>query len=172
VSEQGEKAWVPNPDPTLLTTQQLQREIAAARESMAIDTRSTREVFDEKLGSLSGITEERFRSIQLQFAERDVRTDQTARDSKLAVDAALQAAKEAVAKSEAGTAKQIDQQGAQMSSSYQALDDKINDMKERLTRQEGAGEGRIDMRGWIVAGFAILVGLITVFTAFAPRLVK
>src|SRR6185369_13411363 len=74
---------------------------------------------DEKINSLKEVHEEKFASIQVQFRERDVRTEQSSKDSKVAVDAALQAAKEAVgeqnkssaltiAKSEASMTKQID----------------------------------------------------------------
>lgn len=109
---------------------------------------------DEKIASLSDVHEEKFRSIAVQFVERDVRTEQTSRDSKVAVDAALQAAKEAVAeqnrssalaisKSEAGTVKQIDQQGLLIQTATSALDGKITDVKERLTRIEGVDQGAL-----------------------------
>ena len=154
------------PDPSALTTAQLIREIGGLRE--VIETRldgmdkaiqllqSTTdklpERIDEKIGSLKEVHEEKFRSIQVQFIERDARTEQTSRDSKVAVDAALQAAKEAVgeqnrssalaiAKSETATVKQIDQQGLLISTATTALDDKINDIKDRLTRIEGKEVG-------------------------------
>ena len=102
---------------------------------------------DQKLGAVKEIIEEKFTSVALQFKERDVRTEQSNKDSKVAVDAALQAAKEAVseqnkssalaiAKSETATTKQIDQLGALIQTGSKALDDKIGDQKERLTRIE------------------------------------
>lgn len=114
---------------------------------------------DEKIQALQhiqdqrfGLQDEKFRSIQTQFSERDVRTEQTSRDSKVAVDAALQAAKEAVAeqnrssalsitKSETSTGKQIDQLVALIQSNAKAVDDKFDDLKQRVTRIEGRGEG-------------------------------
>jgi len=109
---------------------------------------------DEKIASLAALHEEKFNSIEKQFKERDVRTEQSSKDSKVAVDAALQAAKEAVgeqnkssalaiAKSETSTVKQIDQLGVLIQTSNKALDDKISDIKERLTRVEGKGEGQV-----------------------------
>ncbi len=126
---------------------------------------------DEKIHSLKEVHEEKFSSIQVQFRERDVRTEQSSKDSKVAVDAALQAAKEAVgeqnkssalaiAKSEASTTKQIDQQGLLIQSTAKASDEKIDDIKERLTRIEGGGKGMRDMVGWIVAGVLFVIAVI------------
>jgi cation transport regulator ChaB len=112
----------------------------------------------EKLSSLRVLHEEKFLSVEKQFKERDVRTEQSSKDSKVAVDAALQAAKEAVgeqnkssalaiAKSEASTMKQIDSLGGQLGTQGKAIDDKFSDMKDRLTRIEGAGDGKVSSDG-------------------------
>ena len=108
---------------------------------------------NEKINSLKDVHDEKFLSIGTQFKERDVRTEQSSKDSKVAVDAALQAAKEAVgeqnkssssaiAKSEAATAKQIDQIMQLIQTGNKAVDDKIGDIKDRITRLEGLKEGR------------------------------
>ena len=105
-------------------------------------------LMDEKLNQLRSLHQEKFASIGVQFAERDTRTEQTAAGAKIAVDAALQAAKEAVAeqnrslalatgKSETATMKQIDALGLAIQTANKGLDDKIADMKDRLTRIEG-----------------------------------
>lgn len=81
-----------------------------------------REIHEQKLNSLADTHAEKLNRIQTQFRERDVRTERSSKDSEVAVDAALQAAKEAVgeqnkssalaiAKSEAATTKEIDQLG-------------------------------------------------------------
>jgi hypothetical protein len=176
----GTGAWTPVPDPTVLTTQatdaakdQLRREIQCLREIIetrldAIDRATVllqtyqggmpklmqeavvhaQTLMDERLRT----QEEKFRSIQIQFTERDTRAEQTSRDSKVAVDAALQAAKEAVgaqnassalaiAKSEAATMKQIDQLGTLFQTGMGSLDSKISDLKDRLTLIEGRTAG-------------------------------
>jgi hypothetical protein len=186
---------VPQPDPTLLTTAQLTREIANARELIeskvngaivmlkgrivgsAAALKDVKEILetrligmdrainllqdiqnrvpiimDEKLNQLRSLHQEKFDSIGVQFAERDTRTEQTAAGVKIAVDAALQAAKEAVAeqnrsfalatgKSETATMKQIDALGLAIQTANKGLDDKIADMKDRLTRIEGMDLG-------------------------------
>src|SRR3984893_2075014 len=201
---------VPQPDPTLLTTAQLTREISNARElieskvsgavlmlegriaanASALETvrimvdrhvdtaiNDLKEILetrfvgmdravnllqdiqnrvpmitDEKVNQLRSLHQEKFDSIAVQFAERDTRTEQTAAGVKIAVDAALQAAKEAVAeqnrsfalatgKSETATMKQIDALGLAIQTANKGLDDKIADMKDRLTRIEGMDLG-------------------------------
>jgi hypothetical protein len=174
----------PVPDPTKLTTEQLNREIAALREAVGhgqlalreiLETRmdgndraiellqaatdklpawidqkivALRDVHDQKFVSIVDSTAEKFSSIQTQFTERDVRTEQAAGAVKIAVDAALQAQKEAVgeqnkssstaiSKSEQATVKQIDQLSVLIQTMTKAFDDKIGDVKDRLTRIEG-----------------------------------
>ena len=186
----------PDPDPTTLTTQALYREINQVQSLLnshmdglqgtlsarisAIDHDLDRlqiameqepEHTGTLINTLRDLHEEKFKSIQVQFVERDTRTEQTSRDSKVAVDAALQAAKEAVgeqnkssalaiAKSEASTTKQIDQQGLLIASSTQGLDDKIDDIKDRLTRIEGNSSGGHQVWGYIIGVAGSLVGLI------------
>jgi hypothetical protein len=165
----------PVPDPTLLTTQQLHRELTSLRE--LIETRL--EGYDKAITLLQSTLDkspsiaemyashgEKFHSIQTQFTERDIRTEQTARDSKVAVDAALQAAKEAVgeqnkssalaiAKSETSTTKQIDQISVLIDNTRKSFDDKIDDIKQRLTSMEGMRKGGSDVWAYVfgIAGF-------------------
>jgi hypothetical protein len=117
------------------------------------------------VAQLQQLHDERFHSIQLQFTERDTRTEQTSKDSKVAVDAALQAAKEAVekqnassalaiAKSEAATMKQMDQIGAIISANSKNMDDKLDDLKARLTTIEGRASVSDPAMGEAVRGLA------------------
>ena len=214
---------IPVPDPSLMTTRQLQREIFNLRELLetklgsgsasndlirtVIETRldgmdkaikllqdsadkfparidekitSLREVHEQKFAALSDTHGERFSSIQTQFKERDVRAEQTSKDSKVAVDAALQAAKEAVgeqnkssalaiAKSEASTVKQIDQQAVLITAMSKSFDDKIDDLKERLTRAEGKGTGLNQGWGYLVAAIGVIGVLVAIFAASSER---
>jgi hypothetical protein len=164
----------PIPDPTSLTTQQLIRETSALKELMSTrlegmdraivlfnenitrvstdaDTKITclREFILEKFET----TAQKFESIQTQFKERDIRVEQTAKASKEALDAALQAAKEAVGKQndsfaqsinkvEAAFTKQMDQFGVLLTSTVSALNDKIDETKGRLGLIEGVDRGK------------------------------
>lgn len=174
----------PDPDPTVLTTQALLREILNLKEIfetriagmdkaiVLLQTTSDRvpSWVEKAVGQLRELHDEKFSSIQTQFAERDTRTEQTSRDSKVAVDAALQAAKEAVgeqnksnalaiAKSEAAFTKQIDQIGLLIQTTAKATDDKIDDIKTRLTTIEGIKQGGQNLWGYIVGGVGAAVGV-------------
>jgi hypothetical protein len=187
----------PVPDPTVLTTAQLLREIAALREmfgarldgmdratellSETVNRTPTivqteimhvRELMSEQLTAMSRISEERLKSIELQFTERDVRTEQAAKAGKEALDAALKSAKELVAqqneanrseagKTESNFTKQIDAQAA-----------RIDELKERIDRGEGSHTGASEFRTerrldvgtalQTIAILATMVGLIIV----------
>lgn len=177
----------PIPDPTILTTQQLLREVGSLRD--IIEARQAG--VDKEIGLINGrldgrqnaikeevthlqhLQDEKFHSIVVQFAERDTRTEQTSKDSKVAVDAALQAAKEAVAeqnkssslaiyKSEMATAKQIDQIGVTIQAMATNLNDKIDDMKSRITVTEGKGAGMASLWGWIVGAVGVVAAIIAI----------
>lgn len=177
----------PRPDPTVLTTQQLLREVSSVRE--IIETRiagmdkaitllqATTDRYPSLMKAavteLRDLHEEKFKSIQTQFTERDTRTESSARDSKVAVDAALQAAKEAVgeqnkssalaiAKSEAATTKQIDQLGVLIGTMEKGLNDKVSDLKDRLTTIEGRSTGKGESWAIIVGGIGAFVGLLSI----------
>ena len=197
----------PDPDPTTLTTQALYREINQVQAllhsemeglSGRLDARITSvdhgldrirllvdrepETTTQLVNNLKSVHEEKLSSIQVQFIERDVRTEQTSRDSKVAVDAALQAAKEAVekqnassalaiAKSESATTKQIDTQGILITTATTSLNEridaasatmnsKIDDLKDRLNRMEGGQTGGHQVWGYIIGIAGTMVALV------------
>lgn len=160
-------------DPSELTTQALQREVTSLEKLMTQRIESIEKAVSvahedlvrvpteitKEITHLEKLYDEKFRGIDKQFELRDKRDTQTWKDSKDAVAAALQAAKElvgeqskssgmAIFKSEASTGKQID-----------AMDGKINDLKDRVIIIEGTSKGRSDMWGWVVAAAAILVSV-------------
>jgi cobalamin biosynthesis Mg chelatase CobN len=199
-------SWTPVPDPTLLTTAALQREVAALKELllMRIDgIVGKQEDFlerlitvpverDKQIGYLKEVlmtfasereklVSERFNGVQRQFEERDTRSELWTRDNKLSVDAALTAAKElvnkqneaftaSIAKSEAATSKQIDQQGLLIQTSNSGLSGKIDDVKDRITALESEKRGGTESGDHgrsnlsiIVAIAAVVVSVIALF---------
>lgn len=193
-------------DPTTRTTEVLLREIASLKELFGTkfdamqdavrllqsnaDKSPTVAVVYEKVLSLEAVNKEKFESITKQFAERDTRTEQTSRDNKVAIDAALQAQKEAVAKSEVGFTKQIDNittliatqgKGADdkidsvkslLAAQAKSAEDKIDDIKTRQTASEGGSKGIINAWGIAVGVVTVVIGLIVVvfvILTFASR---
>lgn len=182
-----EKGSVPSPDPTVLTTQGLMREIGGLKELLITrmecqeeNITHIREHLNERglaiaagVGHLQVLHQEKFEGIEKQFKERDVRTEQAAIATKIAVDAALQAQKEAagaqnesnaaaIAKSEAATTKQIDGIIALLNGGMKALDEKIVDLKGRIDRGDGKSTGHGETWGYIVAGIVVLGILIDI----------
>ena len=187
-----------------LSPEQLYRELIGLREILetrldAIDkattifqdnlTRMPTEV-DKQIAHLKELHEQKFLGIQTQFSERDTRVEETARSTKIAVDAALSAAKEAVvaqnlasaaaiAKSETATSKQIDGIQILIASNNKAQDEKIDDIKGRLDRGEGQTQGHestvvdsnrnyaliISIGGGLIALLALAIGAIGLFIA-------
>ena len=186
----AQQGSTPVPDPTTLTTEQLRRELASLRETLearmsgadrvvnmlkeGLDERQ--EYIDAAVHHLRELHEEKFRGIDKQFFERDTRGQKSEVESKAALAAALQAAKElsveqnkssaeSIAKSEAATNKQIEQMGVQMASDKNAANDKIDDLKQRLTivesRKAGGDATKDDNR----ANIALIVAVLTAAVA-------
>jgi hypothetical protein len=114
-------------------------------------------VIQTEIAHVRELADERFTGIDKQFAERDVRTEQAAKASKEALDAALLAAKELVSqqneanaaaadKAEQSTIKQIDQIGIRIDTMQKALDDRLTELKERIDRGEGSASGSASSR--------------------------
>lgn len=147
----------PIPDPTILTAQLVVDKIAGLREIIetrldasdkAITLLQERNdkipmMVEDRVDHLQELHNEKFKSIDIQFVERDTRTAQIAAQNKLAIDAALQAQKEAVgeqnksnttaiAKSEAATTKQLDTTAELIQVNAKSFDDKIADIKDRI----------------------------------------
>lgn len=188
----GTKIEIPTPDPTRLTTEQLDKGLLGLREiletrihCMEEDVEHQQEIIDQRgasivaeVGNLEKLQNEKFRAVAQQFTERDTRTEQTARDTKVAVDAALQAAEKAVgkqneafavatAKSEAATTKQIDAIGVLIATTNKASDDKINDLKSSiaginavLAQFNGRSKGIGDLAGWLFGAAALVLAVI------------
>jgi hypothetical protein len=164
----------PDPDPTLLTTQALLREITAVKE--LFDTRfsatehsvdlirvrieSVIGLIDEKITHLKDLTDEKFTGIGTRFAEARYLTEQTSRNDKLALDAALQAQKEDVGKQNDSNNASISKTEVLFTKQIDGLNDKIDDIKSRFIANDSQLKGKtegVGMIGAVVIGAAFIV---------------
>jgi len=133
-------------------------------------------IVDEKLKAV----EERFSSVQTQFRERDTRAEQQKIDSGTAINAALQAQEksfvsenkntaETIAKSEASVTKITDNIFRLIEQQTKATDEKVGDLKDRLTSIESRSGGIGDMVGWLFGGISLLLAIGMAAITFSRR---
>jgi hypothetical protein len=127
----------PVPDPTVLTTEALRREIEHAREAAS----SQRELLETQIEALGDACEAKFQYIEQRFRDRDRLVDAAFDSSKEAVSAALAASKEAVSKSEHTFNKQLDEMKLTMAAANKGIEDQIGAVKERVTIMESVDRG-------------------------------
>jgi len=155
----------PNPDPSTLTTDALQREIGQARETARI-----------ALIASEVVQVARFESLDRQLASAEKLRLEQKKDSKEALDAALAAQKEAVglqteaseksiAKSEAATNKQIEQLHVSSNAAADGQRSSFNDLKDRVARIESGGSGRKDAYAQMYPLAAFLIALASLAVA-------
>jgi hypothetical protein len=146
------QGWVPVPDPTKLTTEQLRRELDIMAAELRRESEANRALLMGDILHLRELHAERFDAIDMRFHERDVRFDQEKDARKEAIAAALLAQKElidqqtvsnalATGKSEAGFTKQIDQIGLLLDGMEKSITERITELKERIDRGEGSSSG-------------------------------
>lgn len=181
---------IPVPDPSALTTEQLRRELASLRDTIetrlaAMDkatillnenvTRVPTDT-DKQISHLKELHNEKFDGIEKQFLERDVRSKAAETAAQVAVNAALQAQKEAAAaqndanaaaitKSEAATVKQIDGILALLASNTKAMDEKISSINGRLDRGEGRNTGSATSISTLIAIVVAVAAVLSVGVA-------
>jgi hypothetical protein len=112
------------------------------------------------IAHLQDLMDEKFKSVTLQFSERDVRIESDKRAAKEALDAALLAAKELVGVTNDNTTKQIDQILTLITTQNSATDARITELKERIDRGGGGVEGALNQRSETRQGLAGLYALI------------
>jgi hypothetical protein len=134
-----------------------------------LDRESSRleKLFEEKLFGM--IT--KFDGIQVQFRERDIRTDQDKIAATTAVNAALQAQKEAagaqneanaaaITKSENSFTKEIDGLKSLINTVRDAIQSDVGNLKQRLDRGEGSDSGHGAAQASMIAIAAVLISLV------------
>lgn len=186
-------------DPTVLTTEALQREVAAISREFELrqntrqrENEELKELILDKVAGLRDLTAEQNKAFEVQFNSIENHRIEQKKDTKDAVDAALISQKEAVreqtiasglsiAKSEAATAKQLDQLAVTFSTAIAGVTVSINDLKdaqnssigdikERIGRIEnmkiGAQEHKANIQnnmGIVYSAAAFVLILLTIF---------
>jgi hypothetical protein len=152
----------PIPDPTLLTTQQLLREIDTVKDLLRAEVNSIATANYVRFAEIAG----RFGRVEDQRIEHK-------RDTQLNVDAALNAQKEAANKSEANTKEQITQQYATVTAELKAITEKITDLSGRVGTIEavkiGGQEMKSNTRLDVSAIISIALFIIALIGFFATR---
>lgn len=132
-----------------------------------------KELLETKICDVDKLNAEKFRNIDKRLDMNEDARIELKKDTSTAVDAALKAAKEAVTeqnnsnalsinKSETSTTKQIDQLAALVTQISSGLNEKINDIKERLSGSDGK-EKTVDKMGTTNRELlAILVAVIAI----------
>ncbi len=150
---------------------QIDKAISALRDILE---QSLRTASVEMLGELRrhiAETAEKFAGVAAQFSERDTRTDQRAGDTKLAVDAAFAAAKEATAKIEAGFTKQIDSMNTIIDTKTANLADSIFDLKYRIVALEARAVTAVDIKRDSRESFSVLFAGVAVAVAIVVAVI-
>lgn len=157
----------PIPDPTQLTTEALNREIAALRDLLYGEIRHRGQ-----------LTDEQFRSVMVQFNAIEQRTAEQKTDTRLAVEAALTSAKDAVALQTtasdkaianwtAAFTKQLDALYALIDRQNDAQAEKVADLKERLSNLEGKSQGTQMSMGLVFGTVGALAAIVTIVVVVA-----
>ncbi len=157
----------PTPDPTVLTTEQLQREVSTINRELELrkasslrEMLSLEELVKTLINGLDHVMSEKFVSIATTFELIEKQRVEQKKDTKDAVDAALTAQKEAVkeqttafglatAKSEAAMTEQLKQLNATFTAAIKGVTDLLNDTKDRISKMEAmrlGGEGAVNNR--------------------------
>ena len=150
----------PMPDPTVLTTEQLLREITNAVTLLTAT-----------IDGLRNVIEERFKAVDTQFQLVERQRVEQKVDTATAVQAALAAAKEAVTeqtaaseksitKSETATAEQLRQLTQTFTTAIGGVTDSLSDLKARVGNIEARKEGSTETRAVVMAVMAILVVIV------------
>lgn len=162
----------PDPDPTLLTTESLLREINHLKELTAaqFETHSTRsDALEHRLDHKYVETADAIRNLrdlhEEKFKGLDALGNQAREDAKTRLDAAFKSANDTRDKIEESLTKQIDALNNKTEAANKATNEKIDRLTSRLDTGEGKTKGAGDLWGYLVG----LVGLAVAATALFLR---
>lgn len=158
----------------------LDRAIADTKNLFEVKVVDLRDLLETKIEAAAGIRHGQLERVQVQFDALALRTKDLDEARATALVAALAAAKELVGAANTNFTKQIDGLQTAFTGQIKALDEKVNDLRDRLTQLSGVAQGGQDARsnrradigpitGIIAAGVAILMFLATMGTLMFNR---
>lgn len=154
----------PDPDPTLLTTESLLREINHLKEltTSNLETHSVRtDALEHRLNHKYVETADAIRNLRDLHEEKFKGLDQLGRqareDNQTRLDAAFKSANDTRDKIEESLTKQIDAQGVKNEAASKATNEKIDRLTSRLDTGEGKTKGAGDVWGWIFGAVGLLI---------------
>jgi len=161
----------PDPDPTLLTTESLLREIAHLKEltdekfkTQTARTDSLEGRLDHKyietadaIHNLRDLHEEKFQGL-------DKLGRQAREDNQTRLDAAFKSANDTRDKIEESLTKQIDALKVQTEAANKTTNEKIDRLTSRTDTGEGKSKGAGDLWGYLVGFIGVLIAAAAFFT--------
>lgn len=168
VGQGVDAAGNPVVDPTLNV-----RELVVAAIQRQDDLRAElRLYFDTRIDDLSALGEERYSAIQREFGNIEQRRIEHKGDTKIAVDAAFTAAKEAVKEQAAASDRAISKSEGTVGGQIKAVEGTVDDLKDRIgkleTQQQTKADTRVDGRaniGMIVGILGSIFGFLSLIAA-------
>jgi HAMP domain-containing protein len=137
---------LPVPDPTLLTTQALEREVEVLRDIIDREIRALRELVFDRIKGHGIVCDEKFARVERQFHSVESLRLEQKKDTKDAVDAALTSQKEAVFKSETSMTGRLEQLSQTVATQVDSLRREIGDTKERIGEVASQAEGIVQQK--------------------------
>jgi chromosome segregation ATPase len=122
----------PIPDPTVLTTQALYREVAALKELIEQRIDAISNTINAAITARDSLDKEVQLRTDLQFRLVEQQRIEQKGDTKNAVDAALTAQKEAIGKTETSTNKALEELGTRLDTAIENLRRANDEVKERI----------------------------------------
>lgn len=145
----------PTIDPTKLTNDLVEK-----------SERYLKELFQAEFKGKDELYTEKFKRLTIQILERDTLREAAKIDANERIAAALQAAKEAVGKTEANFSEQLKSINSTMGTMADGLRREMGDLKDRVLTSEGQSRGRTDnstqLISWIIAAAAVAGLVVTV----------
>lgn len=136
----------PDPDPTVRTIEQSQRETANLKELLEAKTQALKELIDEKLNGVG-----------TQFTMRDTALTAAFKAAQDAVSEQNKSSALAISKSEISTAESIKQLQTLFQTADKATNEKIDDLKSRMDKGEGRSKGLGEGWGFLVAAASLAI---------------